>query len=427
MPQNTFHFHEFTPEDVWQWKIIEEQMDRVLALYDYEEIRLSVLQDYNILHQGLTALMPKGNVRELVSRTLSLKGPHDDISLISLRPEGTISVLHYTAGIFDHRDIHRFYYHGPMFRMGDDGRPREFYQLGVELLGAKSLISESELISLGIKLCESLGLSDVTLNLNNFGCKECRGRFFEALQDYLTAHNSEFCQSCLQHLQLSPFEPAGCDNPQCQEIIHKGPRITDFICEPCQQYFNYLKKIQANLGHRYKVDPYLIKYFSYYNETVFDFVLNDGGEELIIGGGGRYDNLSELITGKQIPAVGFYLNIDIIFDVLKKRGLFSPQNGRFSVYLHAKSPQMELMMMQIIHELHSQGVRTVIGTDAETPEEQIFKARQKECQLMFVIREENIRTGKIQMYNLFKEHQQYIPLSQVTDAVLLARKALNNE
>ena len=427
MSQEPHSFHEFMPADVWRWKMIEHQVDQVLALHDYEEIRLSVLQDYNVLYHGLTALMHQQQAEEAVRKTLNLCGPNHDISLISLRPEGTISVLHHTARVFNPGEIHRFYYHGPMFRLDKEQHPMEFYQLGVELLGSETILSENEVISLGIKLCESLGLSDVKLRINSYGCKECRRKFFDEVERYLDRHQDEFCAKCYRTLRHNPFEDTHCEDPRCHHLIQQGPKITDHLCARCKQDFSRIKKIQANLGHRYRVDPFLYKNFSYYNETVFDFVLGEGKHEQTIGGGGRYDDLSELITGKRIPAVGFYLNMDVMFAVLKQRGLFAPLSKAFSVYLCAQSADMEMMLLQIAHELHGHGVRTVLGIEQVPLETQVRKARGKQCALLFAIREENIRDGKILLHNLVKDHQEYIPLSQVADAVLLARKALKQE
>jgi hypothetical protein len=46
---------------------------------------------------------------------------------------------------------------------------------------------------------------------------------------------------------------------------------------------------------------------------------------------------------------------------------------------------------------------------------------------MLVIRDENVREGKILMRNLSKEHQDYIKLDGIIDAILLARKSLNKD
>lgn len=421
------HFHEFMPDDVWKWKTLERKVDQVLALHDYEEIRLSVLQDYHVLYHGLTALMPTQEAKNVVEKTLNLCQPDSDISLISLRPEGTISVLHHTAGIYQAGEVHRFYYHGPMFRKSKQGRPMEFYQLGVELLGSESILSENEVISLGIEICQAIGLGDVAIRINSYGCDECRQPFFAKVRDHLDQHSDGYCSECFTALSANPFEDTRCDNESCRHRLENGPVISEFLCEKCQQNFSRIKKIQANLGHRYVVDPYLYKNFAYYNETVFDFVIGKKGEETVIGGGGRYDFLSERITGQKIPAVGFYLNMDTIFEVLTRRQLFIRQDKAFSVYLCAQSAEMEMMMLQIAHELQEQRIRTVIGTEIKSSECELSEARRKHCSILITIREDNIRDGKILMHNLVKDHQEYIQLAKIGEAVLLARKALKQD
>lgn len=420
--QNTFH--EFMPEDVWKWKYIEHRVEHALSLHDYEEIRLSVLQDHAVLVNGLTALMPPHEAESVVDKTLNINTPEQDISLISLRPEGTISVLHHTARIWRDGQVHRFYYHGPMFRKDRDGRPMEFFQLGVELLGSDSILSENEVISLGVNICKALGIADIRLRLNSFGCKDCRPGFFADIRKHMENHRQEYCRDCFEELGSNPFEDTGCQDSSCRHCVSDGPVISDYLCDKCRDNFSRIKKIQANLAHHYTVDRHLFKNFSYYNETVFDFVVGDNENEVLVGGGGRYDYLSEKITGKNIPAVGFYLNMDTIFALMNRRNLFRLPDQAFSVYLCAQSQNTEMILLQIAHELQGHGIRTVISTEVCGSEEEHRQARKKACALMMCIREDNLRDGKILMHNLVKEDQDYIPLDQIGNAVLLARKAL---
>ena len=174
MTQELSRFHEFMPDKVWKWKILEEKMERILSLHDYQEIRLSVLQDYQVLHTGITALMQGSEADHAVQSVLSITSPDNNLSLLSLRPEGTISVLHHTARIINTGEVHRFYYSGPMFRKAEALKQMEFYQLGVELLGSESILSENEVISLGMKICHDLGLKEVRLDMNSYGCMQCR-------------------------------------------------------------------------------------------------------------------------------------------------------------------------------------------------------------------------------------------------------------
>jgi histidyl-tRNA synthetase len=427
MTKESKRFHEFMPDQVWKWKILEEKMDKVLALHDYQEIRLSVLQDYQVLHTGITALMQGAEADYAVKSVLSLSSPESNLSLLSLRPEGTISVLHHTANIINPGEVHRFYYSGPMFRKAENLQQMEFYQLGVELLGSESILSENEVISLGMKVCHDLGLKEVRLDLNSYGCFKCRDAFFADLRSYLEQHKEDYCRECYSELYANPFSETRCADDKCQHSLKSGPQIGDYLCHTCKVNFSRVKKIQANLGNRYKVNPFLYKNFAYYNETVFDFVATHEGEDVIIGGGGRYDYLSAQITGKKIPAVGFYLNLDILFEIMETRGLFNAKQQDFKVYLCSESENLEMMTLQIAQELHAQGIKTILSPEISTTANEIKQATSKGCSLMLIIRDDNIREGKILLRNLVKEHQDYVSLKDTLPAILLARKALKHD
>jgi len=427
MAQEPKRFHEFMPDEVWKWKILEEKMDKVLALHDYQEIRLSVLQDYQVLHTGITALMQGAEADYAVQAVLSLSSPESNLSLLSLRPEGTISVLHHTARIINPGEVHRFYYSGPMFRKADTQQQMEFYQLGVELLGSESILSENEVISLGMKVCHGLGLKDVRLDMNSYGCSQCRVAFFADLRSYLEQHKDDYCKDCFRELYANPFSDTRCQDAECKHSFTSGPQISDYLCNTCKANFSKVKKIQANLGNSYKVNSHLYKNFAYYNETVFDFVVNHKGREIIVGGGGRYDYLSAQITGKKIPAVGFYLNLDILFEIMESRGLFRAPEQDFKVYLCSESENLEMMTLQIAQELHAQGIKTILSPEISTTAEEIKHAIHKACSVMLIIRDDNIREGKILLRNLVKEHQDYVSLKDTLPAILLARKALKHD
>ncbi len=425
MEKEQLRFHRILPENVWKWKMLEQKLDEVLSLHDYREIRLSVLQDRGEIHGGITALMQNGNAASAPEQTIDLCLPDGTQSKLSLRPEGTISILHHAALVHQKGDIHRFFYQGPMFRLDHAGKPEEFYQLGVELLGSNSLLTENEVISLGTRLLNELGLKDVTLKLNSFGCENCRRKYFEDMRRYLDEHADEFCRDCLQELQANPFADTGCHESRCRHHALEGPQIGDYICAKCKANLNAVKKTQANLNNRYQVDPRLYKNYAYYNETVFDFTLKHEGRETIIGGGGRYDHLSAKITRKRIPAVGFSLNLDEIFRIMDARSLFLRAEKHFAVYVCAQSPELDMMLLQVAQELHDNNIKTVLGADINSTETELENAKRHRCDLMIVLREDNIRDGKLLLRNITRDDQSYIPLSQIADSVNIARKAQN--
>lgn len=417
-------YPEFLPDEVWKWKLMEERFDHVLKLHDYHEIRLPILQDRELVQKGITALMEGREAARVASGTIHICAPDGRAGQLSLRPEGTISLLSHVARTYRPGDIHRYYYHGPVFRRGRDQAAQESFQLGVELLGSDSLISENEIISLGMRLLRELGFKDASLRLNSFGCENCRRGFFADVKAGLKKHQGEYCPACLAELAANPFAETRCEDARCRHTVPNDLKILDHLCPRCQANFASIKKVQANLGHPYKVDPRLFKNFAYYNETVFDLVIGGGGDELTVGGGGRYDYLSEKISKLRIPAVGFYLDLDLVFSAMDARELFFTWGNDFSVYIFAQSPDMEMMLLQIAQELHAEGIITVLSPEVGDSGEEQSQARAHKCDLMIAIREENIREGKLLLHNLTRETQAYIPLNRLTESVRIARITL---
>jgi histidyl-tRNA synthetase len=417
-------FHEIMPDDVWKWKYLECQIEQVLSLFNYQEIRLSVLQDYETLQKGITALLDTDEVHEITSQVINLDQPDGNIGLLSLRPEGTINVLNHVASRFQDGKIHRIFYHGPMFRKDANQNPMEFYQLGVELLGSDSILSENEIISMGMKLCQQLGLKDIWLDINSFGCEADRPVYYNAMREFLKEHKDEYCEACLETLNNNPLHATECLDKDCLHSTQQGPKIQDYLCKKCKINFTKVKKIQANLANEYKINDNLFKNFSYYNETVFNFMINKNSEALLIGGGGRYDFLSNRITGKQIPAVGFYFNLDTIFKVMSERGLFQTPKPPFRVYICTQSEDLEIMLLQIVQELHQDNISTVISADIQDNVTEMQNAIKNECEAMIILRNDNIREGKTLLKNLVKDSQSYVALSDLLPEIDLIRKSV---
>lgn len=372
--------HQFQPDKVWKWKNLEARIARILALNDYKEVRLSVLQDYQLVQQGINALLPVDSTFPPAENIVNLLNNSGEYSPYSLRPEGTISILHHSAKLIQEQEVKRFYYMGTMFRKDAQGNPQEFNQLGVELLGSDSVMSDNEVISLGLKILHNLGLKTARLELSSLGCSNC------------------------------PKDG--------------GQKESPTLCPACHYRLLQIQKVQANLAHQYKVENRLLKNFGYYNGSIFNFVLPGASGDLLLGGGGRYDELSRAITGKNLPAVGFYLDIDSIFEQMESRELFFFQDKEFSVYIASQSEELEMMMLQIAQELQENNIKTVLSADKHNLEDDTLLAQKSGSELMIVIREENVREGKVLLRNINKEHQDYVGLSNIVDEILLARKTL---
>jgi histidyl-tRNA synthetase len=89
--------------------------------------------------------------------------------------------------------------------------------------------------------------------------------------------------------------------------------LIDYICDDCREHFNKVLAGLASLGIETTLDPRLVRGFDYYTRTTFEITAAalDGAQNAI-GGGGRYDKLSEQLGGKPTSGIGFGSGIERI-------------------------------------------------------------------------------------------------------------------
>ena len=115
----------------WQW--VERVGREVMARYDFREVRTPVLEYTALFQHDL------GETTDVVQKEMYAfedRGGRD----ICLRPEGTAGVMRYVAANQQEAAQARLFYVGPMFRCENvqQGRRRQFHQMGVEAVGAPS-------------------------------------------------------------------------------------------------------------------------------------------------------------------------------------------------------------------------------------------------------------------------------------------------
>src|SRR5580700_7152467 len=127
---------------------------------------------------------------------------------LSLRPENTAGVVRavLSNGLTQSTPL-KFFYAGPMFRYErpQKGRFRQFHQIGVELLGVAQAQADIEVIALGRRILDALGIGDrVVLELNTLGDSESRAAYREALVAYFSAHQKNLSEDSRRRLQTNP-------------------------------------------------------------------------------------------------------------------------------------------------------------------------------------------------------------------------------
>ncbi|HPT71930.1 MAG TPA: ATP phosphoribosyltransferase regulatory subunit, partial [Candidatus Cloacimonadota bacterium] len=405
--------------DAWKWRQIESVIHETMSLFNFHEVRPSILSNYHLLARVINHFHHEDHAEMAVAGYLRLDKPDEDHCL---RPEGTIAILNSNIAEKALHEIQKVYYLGPMFRKNGNQGIDEFNQLGIEILGSSTMISDDEAIRLSLQLCKKFGFGNSWVEIASHGCENCRPGFMKARNEFIREHRSDFCPECAQKMLDNPFYMPECDNAKCKETYKTIPKLVNFLCDDCVNQFHQLKKTLSNLTTNYKVNHDLARDYNYYRQTVFNVLIDTAKGPLRIGGGGRYDDLSHFVTGHTLPSVGFALELDQVFNMLEERGLFIQPDSQFKVYLCMQNPGLETIIMQISEELRNNGFSTVIGANCEDFQKECDLATHQNCTTMIVVNANDIREGKVLLKNFLKEHQEYLKLSDLIPQLSVIRK-----
>jgi histidyl-tRNA synthetase len=296
------------PEKTRLWQQVEKCASDLLSGYGYREIRMPIVEYTDLFTRSI------GEVTDIVEKEMyTFPDRHGD--LLTLRPEGTAGCVRACLqnGLLAQQAQQRLWYQGPMFRYENPqkGRQRQFHQLGVETFGIASPAMDAELILLGYRLWEKLGISGhVELQLNSIGSLEARNRYKAALTSFLSAHRAQLDPDSLRRLEFNPLRILDSKSPATQAVLNGAPSLQDFLDEDSASHFSALLALLDGLGIPYVVNRRLVRGLDYYNKTVFEWITNDLGAQGTVCAGGRYDGLVEQLGGSPTPAVGFAIGLE---------------------------------------------------------------------------------------------------------------------
>ena len=209
--------------------------------------------------------------------------------LFRSRPEQTASVC---RAFVEHRPVTpwKVWYAGPNFRYEkpQQGRYRQFDQVGVEVLGVDDPHLDAEVIALADEFYRRLGLRKVELSINSLGDAGDRQRYADALKAYFTSQSATLSAESRLTLEKNPLRVLDSKRDEDQSVIAGAPRIEEFLSPAAAEHFAEVKRALDGLGVRFTVNDRLVRGLDYYRRTTFEFVSTAlTAAHTAIGGGGR--------------------------------------------------------------------------------------------------------------------------------------------
>ena len=338
-PRTLSGFMELLPAPQQQMERIMEVLRRTYSLYGFTPLDTPVIESSDVL-------LAKGGGETEKQIYRFQKGDAD----LALRFDLTVPLAKYVA--LHYNDLtfpFRRYQIGKVYRgeRAQRGRFREFYQADIDIIGdgKLSIVNEAEIPSIIYKTFSTLGLKRFQIRVNNrkilngfyamLGLTEKSGDIMRTV-DKLDKIGPEKVKAILMDEEIALSEE------QASEIL-KFIAITgtnEEVLAALEGYQNRNEVFDEGLTELNTVVKYLVAFgvpaenfavdltiargLDYYTGTVYETTLLDHPEIGSVCSGGRYDNLAEYYTDKQLPGVGISIGLTRLFYVLGEQGMLNP-------------------------------------------------------------------------------------------------------
>jgi histidyl-tRNA synthetase len=338
---------------------------------------------------------------------------------LTLRPEGTAGVLRAALehGLQRGQLPVKLWYAGAYFRAEapQAGRYRQFFQVGVEALGSDDPLVDAEVVTIAWDAYAALGLRDLRLDLNSLGCRECRPAYRESLQSYL--RGLELDAETRQRIEINPLRVLDDKRPEVQAKLLGAPLIADHLCAECKSHHDAVRLLLADAGVPWSDAPRLVRGLDYYMRTTFEFVHGGLGAQAAIGGGGRYDGLSETIGGPALPGIGFGLGVDRTMLALDAEAVTVPIPARVSVYGVPLGDIAAREVYRFVVALRRAGVAADMSFGGKGLKGAMKGADRSGAAFALVLGERDLESGVAQLKDLGTGDQIGVPLADLVSTI----------
>lgn len=402
MIQSLRGMNDILSEDYERFEFFLSTASRIAKRYGFHYIETPLLEETALFKRSV------GESSDIVGKEMyqfTDKGGND----VCLRPEGTAGVV---RAFIQHKldkkgGIHRFYYHGPMFRYErpQKGRLREFHQFGVESFGVESVYEDALMIMMVADILKELGIGH-RLKLNSLGDQHCMPAYREKLVGFIESCTDAICEDCQRRKSTNPIRVLDCKNEKCQSLYTDAPKLINNLCEGCQSDFDTLKTILDQHNIAYEIDTNLVRGLDYYSKTAFEFVSDNIGSQSAIAGGGRYDRLIEFLEGKSTPAVGFALGIERLLELI-----VMPESVREGYYLGALDKESLPLVLKVAESVR-RTQKAVVEYDPKKLQNHLKGADRINARYCAIIGENERINNTVWVKDLIEKSESLIPMSQ---------------
>lgn len=305
------------------------------------------------------------------------------------------------------------------------GRFREFYQCDIDYIGTKSIVCESEIISLVYSIFNKLKFDNFEIKLNN-------RKILLGISEELNFKNKfeKFC------ILIDKIDKIGVSGLQKEMKLNKFPTssIKKLISlielkGNNSSKINYVKTFLSNskiglegiseienlmkIKSDFTLDFTLARGLSYYTSTIFEVVPTNNNIGSLCGGG-RYDDLTEIFGYKNISGIGISFGIERIIEVLNTNNLFPKKiESNNNVLISYLSNDLIKNSLKLANKLREKGIPTDLYSEKAKLKKQLQYANNNNIPFVIIIGEDEIKNKKYMLKNMKDGNQNLLTINEI--------------
>lgn len=407
--------HDVLPDEQPYWEKIKKAVEKTAESYGFARIDTPAMENAEIFERT----EEETDLVEKQMYYVKTKGAERNLVL---RPEGTAPTMrsYLQHGFSRLGKPLKLYYFGPMFRYEQPqaGRFRQFHQIGFEIFASEDdPISDAYTILAIVRLIEELKIKNLIVQINSIGCKQCRQVYIKKLKEYYGNYKDKICKNCQRRLLTRPLRLFDCKEEKCLPFKSNAPVILDKLCNSCKNHFKSVLEYLDELAVPYTLNHYLVRGLDYYNRTVFEVLIEPLKNIGAFASGGRYDNLSEMMGGRKIFAVGGSVGVERIIEAMKFFGISGALKLKPEVFLVHIGDEAKKKSLAIFEKLRISGVKVSESFGKESLRAQLKDADKEQVKLGLILGQKEVFEESIIIRDMKTGAQETVPLQKVVEEV----------
>ena len=409
-PRTLSGFMELLPQQQVMMERVMETMRSTYALYGFTPLDTPIIESSEVL-------LAKGGGETEKQIYRFTKGDSD----LSLRFDLTVPLAKYVAIHYGELAFpFRRYQIGKVYRgeRAQRGRFREFYQADIDIIGdgRLSILNEAEIPAIIYKTFSALGLKRFQIRVNN---RKILNGFYAMLG--LAERSGDIMRTVDKLDKIGPekvkailMEDQGLSEAEAGEVLsfiaitggngavlsaleaYRGRNGTfDQGLEELNTVVRYLGDFGVP-AENFAVDLTIARGLDYYTGTVYETTLLDHPEIGSVCSGGRYDNLAEYYTDRQLPGAGISIGLTRLFYVLGEQGMLNPELNTAPADVLVLPMTDDLSgAIALATQLRENGIRTQLHCEEKKFKQKIAYADKLGIPYVIFLGEDEINAGVV--------------------------------